>query len=76
MGVLTFSDLEITVLSKDAAVVLGSWSLAQSQRQAARKIHAQFPKIQGKLADRDGPHKLGPRSDLWDFSATLELETA
>ena len=28
MGTLTFSDLEITVLSKDAAVVLGSWSLA------------------------------------------------
>jgi uncharacterized protein (TIGR02246 family) len=29
MGKLTFSDLEITVLSKDAAVVLGSWSLAR-----------------------------------------------
>src|SRR4030095_14372069 len=29
MGTLTFSDLEITVLSKDAAVVLGSWSLAR-----------------------------------------------
>jgi ketosteroid isomerase-like protein len=27
MGTLTFSDLEITVLSKDAAFVLGSWSL-------------------------------------------------
>lgn len=27
MGVLTFSDLEITILSKDAAVVLGSWAL-------------------------------------------------
>src|SRR3954469_3242180 len=26
MGTLTFSDLEITMLSKDAAVVLGSWS--------------------------------------------------
>ena len=31
MGVLEFSDLEITVLSKDAAVVLGSWKL---QREA------------------------------------------
>jgi ketosteroid isomerase-like protein len=29
MGTLTFSDLEITVLSRDAAVVLGSWSLAR-----------------------------------------------
>ena len=27
MGSLTFSDLEVTVLSADAAVVLGSWSL-------------------------------------------------
>jgi len=29
MGTLTFSDLEITELSKDSAVVLGSWSLAR-----------------------------------------------
>jgi ketosteroid isomerase-like protein len=29
MGKLTFSDLEITLLSKDAAVMLGSWSLAR-----------------------------------------------
>jgi ketosteroid isomerase-like protein len=31
MGVLTFSDLEIEVLSKDAAAVLGSWSLAREK---------------------------------------------
>ncbi len=31
MGVLTFSDLEIEVLSKDAATVLGSWSLAREK---------------------------------------------
>lgn len=30
MGTLTFSDLHVTVLSKDAAVVLGSWSLARA----------------------------------------------
>ena len=30
MGTLTFSDLEITVLSKDAALVLGSWSLKRA----------------------------------------------
>jgi len=31
MGVLTFSDLEIEVLSKDSATVLGSWSLARAK---------------------------------------------
>lgn len=30
MGTLTFSDLEITVLSKDAAVVLGRWQLKRA----------------------------------------------
>lgn len=29
MGTLAFSDLEIEVLSKDAAIVLGSWALAR-----------------------------------------------
>jgi ketosteroid isomerase-like protein len=29
MGTLTFSDLEINMISKDAAVVLGGWSLAR-----------------------------------------------
>jgi len=31
MGVLTFSDLEITLLSKNAALVLGRWSLKRTQ---------------------------------------------
>lgn len=31
MGTLTFSDTEVTVLSKDAAVVLGSWALAREK---------------------------------------------
>lgn len=30
MGVLTFSDLEINILSNDSAVVLGSWSLKRN----------------------------------------------
>jgi len=30
MGVLTFSDLEITLLSKDAALVLGRWRLKRA----------------------------------------------
>jgi ketosteroid isomerase-like protein len=31
MGVLTFSDLEITLLNKDSAVVLGKWSLQREK---------------------------------------------
>ena len=31
MGTLTFSDLQIDVLSKDAAKVLGSWALARAK---------------------------------------------
>jgi hypothetical protein len=30
MGALTFSDLEITILSKDAALVLGRWHLKRA----------------------------------------------
>jgi ketosteroid isomerase-like protein len=30
MGVLTFSDLEITILSKNSAVVLGKWALKRA----------------------------------------------
>jgi ketosteroid isomerase-like protein len=31
MGKLTFSDLDITILSKDAAYVVGGWSLAREK---------------------------------------------
>jgi ketosteroid isomerase-like protein len=31
MGILTFSDLEITMLGKDSAVVLGKWSLQREK---------------------------------------------
>lgn len=31
MGVLTFSDLEITILGKDSAVVLGRWALQREK---------------------------------------------
>jgi ketosteroid isomerase-like protein len=47
MGTLTFSDLEITVLSKDAAVVLGSWAL---QREGD-KPHGKFTLIFRKFKD-------------------------
>ncbi|PYS65331.1 MAG: DUF4440 domain-containing protein [Acidobacteria bacterium] len=38
MGVLTFSDIEITMLSKDAAVVLGRWRL----KRASDEPHGTF----------------------------------
>lgn len=41
MGVLTFSDLEITVLGKDAAVVVGRWQL----QRAKDEPHGRFTLI-------------------------------
>ena len=45
MGVLTFSDLEITVISKDAAVVLGSWSLQREKDKPGGKFTLIFRKF-------------------------------
>ena len=45
MGTLTFSELEITVLSKDAAVVLGSWSLAREKDNPHGKFTLLFRKF-------------------------------
>ena len=45
MGTLTFSDLEITILSKDAAVVLGSWSLARATDNPHGKFTLVFRKF-------------------------------
>ena len=47
MGVLTFSDLEITSLGSDAAVVLGRWHLKRAQDQP----HGRFTLIFRKTAD-------------------------
>jgi ketosteroid isomerase-like protein len=47
MGTLTFSDLEITVLSRDAAFVLGSWSLAREKDNPHGKFTLVFRKIGG-----------------------------
>lgn len=38
MGVLSFSDLEITILSKDAALVLGNWALQREKDKPAGKF--------------------------------------
>jgi len=45
MGTLTFSDLEITLLSKDSAVVLGSWSLARESDNPHGKFTLIFRKF-------------------------------
>lgn len=47
MGTLTFSDLEITLLSKHSAVVLGSWSLARKNDNP----HGKFTLIFRKFKD-------------------------
>ena len=45
MGTLTFSDLEVNILSKDAAVVLGSWSLQRSSDNPKGKFTLIFRKF-------------------------------
>ncbi len=45
MGDLKFSDLEINVVSKDAAVVLGNWSLAREKDNPKGKFTLIFRKF-------------------------------
>ena len=45
MGVLTFSGLEVNILSKDSAVVLGSWSLAREKDNPKGKFTLIFRKF-------------------------------
>ena len=45
MGTLTFSELEINVIAKDAAVVLGSWSLAREKDNPHGKFTLIFRKF-------------------------------
>lgn len=45
MGTLSFTDLEITVLSKDAAVVLGSWALQRAADNPKGKFTLIFRKF-------------------------------
>ena len=47
MGTLTFSDLEITLLSPDAAMVLGRWSLKRANDQP----HGRFTLIFKRLRE-------------------------
>ena len=45
MGVLKFSDLEFTILSKDAAIVLGSWELTREKDNPKGKFTLTFRKF-------------------------------
>ena len=45
MGVLKFTDLQINVISKDAAVVLGSWSLTRASDNPKGKFTLIFRKL-------------------------------
>jgi uncharacterized protein (TIGR02246 family) len=45
MGVLTFSDIEVKVVSRDAAVVLGSWALAREKDNPHGKFTLTFRKL-------------------------------
>jgi beta-aspartyl-peptidase (threonine type) len=45
MGILTFSDLQIDVLSKDSATVLGSWALAREKDNPKGKFTLIFRKF-------------------------------
>ena len=45
MGTLTFSDLEITMLAKDASVVLGNWSLKRTGDTPNGKFTLTFRKF-------------------------------
>jgi uncharacterized protein (TIGR02246 family) len=44
MGVLTFSDVEITILSKDTALVLGRWHLQRSKDEPHGRFTLVFRK--------------------------------
>lgn len=48
MGILTFSELEITVLSKDAAYVVGSWHLKREKDDPRGKFTLLWRKVAGK----------------------------
>ena len=45
MGMLTFPDLEIDVLSKDSAVVFGSWTLQEEKDNPKGKFTLIFRKF-------------------------------
>ena len=55
MGSLTFSELEITMLSKDAALVLGRWRLKRANDEPHGDFHGAFPEDKSRLENRARP---------------------
>jgi ketosteroid isomerase-like protein len=51
MGILTFSGLEINILSKDAAIVLGNWALEREVEGVKDNPHGKFTLIFRKFKD-------------------------
>ena len=66
MGALKFDGLEVTMLSDDAALVLGNWHLSISQKddEADSKVGGNFSLVLRKL---DGAWKI-----IHDHSSTLK----
>ncbi len=56
MGRLTFSDLTITLLCDDAAVVLGSWGLERKGDHPAGEVYVALPQASGGLANCAGSY--------------------
>lgn len=68
MGTLTFDGLEVTMLSEEAALVLGKWHLSIPQKDAAedKKKDGNFSLVLRKI---DGDWKI-----IHDHSSTLEVK--
>ena len=68
MGALTFDELEITMLSEEAALVLGSWhlSIPKKEDEADEKKDGNFSLVLRKL---NGAWKI-----IHDHSSTLKVE--
>ena len=68
MGKLTFDELEVTMLSEEAALVLGNWHLSIPQKDAEEdsKVGGNFSLVLRKL---EGSWKI-----IHDHSSTLEEE--
>ncbi len=76
MGHLTFSDLEIRVECSTAAYAVGEYHLQRENDNPSGRIHSQFQKISGRLANCRGPHdgvcKAGCRAQI----ARIEMAQA
>jgi ketosteroid isomerase-like protein len=56
MGTFTFSEIEVTTLSPDAAVVLGRWRLKRASDEPHGTVYTHLQTPAGRLADCSGPY--------------------